>query len=141
MRTYSNTPIKELFTELKGTVVKTNFHEGIVCGYSEEIDALIIECKYGWRIVPSHCYILESFRGQLYVFIKEIEIEMKTKSNIEANHSILLSKLELVDLAQLYVLVQWPEVQLLMEEDWFAEEAKLNIDSSSAYFIPLTRIE
>jgi hypothetical protein len=42
-----------------------------------------------------------------------------------------------------YVLVQWPESQELMEEDWFKEEAILDVDAkfgSSAYFIPLKRL-
>lgn len=38
-----------------------------------------------------------------------------------------------------YVLVQWPESQELMEEEWFEDEAILDVDSDtgSAYFIPL----
>lgn len=44
-----------------------------------------------------------------------------------------------------YILVQWPESQQLMEEDWFQEEAILALGNeektgSSAYFIPLKRI-
>jgi hypothetical protein len=42
-----------------------------------------------------------------------------------------------------YVLVLWPESQMLMEEDWFYDEAILsNGDEhgSSAYFIPESRI-
>lgn len=42
----------------------------------------------------------------------------------------------------LYILVQWPETQVLMDYDWFDEEASLaDFDKfgSSAYFIPLKR--
>lgn len=42
----------------------------------------------------------------------------------------------------IYVLVQWPETQVLMDYDWFDEEACLaDFDKfgSSAYFIPQTR--
>lgn len=41
-----------------------------------------------------------------------------------------------------YVLVQWPETQVLMDYDWFDEEASLaDFDKfgSSAYFIPQKR--
>ena len=41
-----------------------------------------------------------------------------------------------------YVLVQWPETQVLMDYDWFDEEASLaDCDKfvSSAYFIPQSR--
>ncbi len=44
-----------------------------------------------------------------------------------------------------YVLVQWPESQEFMEEEWFDEEAILALGSEdktgdSAYFIPIKRI-
>ncbi|MGV8961955.1 MAG: hypothetical protein ACOH2V_01060 [Candidatus Saccharimonadaceae bacterium] len=39
-----------------------------------------------------------------------------------------------------YILVFWPEVQDLMEEEWFRYEAILNPDEDSAYFIPESRI-
>lgn len=44
-----------------------------------------------------------------------------------------------------YVLVQWPDSQEYMEEDWFDEEAILALGSedktgSSAYFIPIKRV-
>lgn len=44
-----------------------------------------------------------------------------------------------------YVLVEWPESQDFMEEEWFNEEAILalgaeDITGSSAYFIPIKRI-
>ena len=45
--------------------------------------------------------------------------------------------------SNLYTLVEWPESQIFMDEDWFLEEACL-ADSekfgSSAYFIPTNRI-
>ena len=44
----------------------------------------------------------------------------------------------------LYILVQWPDSQEFMEEEWFEEEAILALGSedktgSSAYFIPIKR--
>lgn len=44
-----------------------------------------------------------------------------------------------------YMLVEWPESQNYMEEEWFNKEAVLALGSedrtgSSAYFIPLKRI-
>lgn len=40
-----------------------------------------------------------------------------------------------------YVLVQWPESQEYMEgNDWFEEEAILNINEPAAYFIPIKRL-
>ena len=44
-----------------------------------------------------------------------------------------------------YVLVEWPESQDYMEEEWFEEEAILALGSedktgSSAYFIPIKRV-
>lgn len=44
-----------------------------------------------------------------------------------------------------YVLVQWPDSQDFMEEDWFEEEAIFcggseDKTGDSAYFIPLNRI-
>ena len=44
-----------------------------------------------------------------------------------------------------YALVQWPESQMLMEEEWFQNEAILALGSedvtgSSAYFVPLYRV-
>lgn len=39
-----------------------------------------------------------------------------------------------------YILVEWPEVQDLMDEPWFQEEAVLHPELSSAYFIPEIRI-
>ena len=38
-----------------------------------------------------------------------------------------------------YTLVQWPDSQELMEEDWFEEEAILDVEGKfggSAYFVP-----
>jgi len=37
-----------------------------------------------------------------------------------------------------YILINWPESQDYMEEEWFDEEALLSEESS--YFIPLKRI-
>lgn len=39
-----------------------------------------------------------------------------------------------------YVLVEWPESQDLMDEDWFDEEAVLSSTGSSAYFVPIKRL-
>lgn len=40
----------------------------------------------------------------------------------------------------MYELVEWPDVQELMEEDWFQDEAILNHESSSSFFIPVNRL-
>jgi hypothetical protein len=47
-----------------------------------------------------------------------------------------------------YILVRWPESQMLMEYDWFESECILMNDEdfldeigSSAYFVPLLRWE
>lgn len=40
----------------------------------------------------------------------------------------------------LYVYISWPDSQEYMEEDWFEEEAILDINSSSNYLIPVTRL-
>ncbi len=42
-----------------------------------------------------------------------------------------------------YVVVQWPESQELMEEEWFDEEAILDVEGkfgSSAYLVPISRL-
>lgn len=39
-----------------------------------------------------------------------------------------------------YTLVHWPDSQDLMDEEWFEEEAILNTDESSAYFVPTYRL-
>lgn len=40
-----------------------------------------------------------------------------------------------------YVLIEWPEVQDLMDTSWFDEEAILNFEgANSSYFIPENRI-
>lgn len=44
-----------------------------------------------------------------------------------------------------YILVQWPESQQYMEEEWFDEEAVLALGAeektgSSAYFVPIKNI-
>lgn len=44
----------------------------------------------------------------------------------------------------IYILVEWPECQEFMEEDWFREEAVLAIHDNigdSAYFIPKIRFD
>ena len=49
----------------------------------------------------------------------------------------------LTSLSEAYVIVQWPESQEFMEEDWFGEEAILDVEGKfgdSAYFVPLKRI-
>ena len=51
----------------------------------------------------------------------------------------------LISVSDAYVLVQWPESQEFMEEEWFEEESILALGSedktgSSAYFIPLKRV-
>lgn len=43
-----------------------------------------------------------------------------------------------IDLRSAFVYVEWPESQKFMEEDWFDDKAVLDINNSSAYFIPLT---
>ena len=49
--------------------------------------------------------------------------------------------LNLLDSA--YVVVTWPDVQELMEQEWFDNEAILDVEGKfgdSAYFVPLKRI-
>lgn len=43
----------------------------------------------------------------------------------------------------MYILVMWPEVQELMDEDWFFDEAVLSIhpNHDSSYFIPIKRLK
>lgn len=53
-----------------------------------------------------------------------------------ANSKTYLPKM--MDVDNCYVLVQWPDVQEFMEQEWFDEEAVLADDSS--YFIPFNRI-
>lgn len=46
-------------------------------------------------------------------------------------------------LQESYVLVQWPESQELMEEEWFDEETILDVEGKfggSAYFVPAKRL-
>ena len=48
-----------------------------------------------------------------------------------------------LNIRESYVIVPFPESQLYMEEEWFEQEAILEIDGnfgSSAYFIPLHRV-
>jgi hypothetical protein len=47
------------------------------------------------------------------------------------------------DIEKVYVIVEWPESQELMEEEWFDDEAILDVEGiygSSAYLIPLKRL-
>jgi len=48
----------------------------------------------------------------------------------------------LSNIRESYVLVLWPESQDLMEEDWFEDEAVLDVDNEvgSSYFVPLHRV-
>lgn len=39
-----------------------------------------------------------------------------------------------------YTLVHFPESQELMDKEWFEDEAILNIDEGSAYFVPTYRL-
>lgn len=39
-----------------------------------------------------------------------------------------------------YCLIQWPESQEYMEEEWFNDEAILDVNNPSAYFIPIKRL-
>jgi hypothetical protein len=41
----------------------------------------------------------------------------------------------------LYVRIGWPEVQNVMDEVWFNDEAILDTNTSADYLIPMTRIE
>lgn len=46
-------------------------------------------------------------------------------------------------MGDIYVLVQWPESQVLMDYDWFDHETSLaDFDKfgSSAYFVPIDRL-
>lgn len=39
-----------------------------------------------------------------------------------------------------YTLVHFPDSQDLMDEEWFEDEAILNIDEGGAYFVPTYRL-
>lgn len=59
------------------------------------------------------------------------------EKNIPTEAKNLLNQLD-----SAYVVVTWPDVQELMEKEWFQKEAILDIDCNfggSAYFIPLKR--
>jgi len=64
--------------------------------------------------------------------------------NSTESEEALTSVGRFMDLAvESFVLVQWPESQEYMEEDWFENEAVLDSDmqfGSSAYLIPLFRV-
>jgi len=52
-------------------------------------------------------------------------------------------EIEDIDIDSVYVLVPWPDVQELMDKDWFKDEAILDVDAkfgSSEYFIPMKRL-
>lgn len=55
-------------------------------------------------------------------------------------HQVAINFLELIK--DSYVLVNFPEVQDFMEEDWFKEEAILAVtdEADSSYFIPVKRL-
>ncbi len=58
------------------------------------------------------------------------------------NHKIRASTARLLNLVEeSYVHVEWPASQQYMEQDWFEEEAVLDVNSptGSSYFIPLAR--
>lgn len=42
---------------------------------------------------------------------------------------------------EMYVLMQWPQVQEYMDAPWFENEAHLSFEGSSNYFIPYHRIK
>ena len=69
--------------------------------------------------------------------LKQILFDVEAKIDVK-------KALTFLDLASdSYVVIQFPEVQSLMEEDWFQKEAILdNSDNaeSSTYFIPINRI-
>lgn len=41
----------------------------------------------------------------------------------------------------LYVRIQWPDVQVYMDSDWFSDEAILDTSTSADYLIPIERID
>lgn len=52
-------------------------------------------------------------------------------------------KIEEEPIEDTYTLVTWPDVQELMDEEWFEEEAVLEVEGkfgSSAYFVPTKRL-
>lgn len=58
----------------------------------------------------------------------------------------LMAFIERYSIEEVYVLVTWPDVQNLMEEEWFRKECILyqSFDGqeylASAYFVPLGRL-
>lgn len=73
-------------------------------------------------------------------------MEQNLDSSDPKNNEIRKNIYSLINAAnEGYCLVQWPESQEFMEEEWFEEEAILALGSedktgSSAYFIPIKRI-
>lgn len=45
----------------------------------------------------------------------------------------------MIEITKIYVYVDWPESQKLMDEPWFWDECVLDVNISSAYFVPLWR--
>jgi len=65
-------------------------------------------------------------------------------AHLSGGNWVLEEEYESDDEENLYVLVEWPESQNYMEEDWFEDEASLadcERFGPSAYFIPKNRIE
>lgn len=78
--------------------------------------------------------LIEFLSQSLYDKDNIIDEEIKQGANILVNC-----------MASGYVLVEWPNSQIYMEEEWFDEEAILALGAeektgSSAYFIPIKRI-
>lgn len=72
---------------------------------------------------------------QAISFIEKNMESLPQDSDIRNTISIILNCID-----SGYVHVDWPESQELMEEEWFKDEAILDINESSAYFIPINRI-
>lgn len=60
------------------------------------------------------------------------ELDMNEEESKDVNTLLSLTR-------EAYILVQWPESQEFMEEEWFEKEAVLDInnEAGSTYFIPL----
>jgi hypothetical protein len=77
--------------------------------------------------------------------VRQAEYNFQRIIDGKQNESLTMNGLP-VTKAYLYVLVIWPEVQELMEFEWFREECILyqafdeQKHLSSAYFVPLKRI-
>jgi hypothetical protein len=78
-------------------------------------------------------------------FIRESTSDILNPENNENNEKVKIINDILDHTENGYCLIQWPESQEYMEEDWFHEEAILALGSEdktgdSAYFIPIKRI-